>query len=51
MDKENIFGKMVNIILDNGKMDKNMEKAQNIIQMEILNKKVNGLMTNLLIIK
>ena len=36
-EKENIFGKKVNIIQDYGKMVFVMEKEQNIIQMEILN--------------
>ena len=44
---EKVFLKMVNIIQDNLKMVKEMEKEQNIIQMEILNMMVIGLMINL----
>ena len=44
---DNIFGKMVNIIQANLKMDLNMEKEKNIIQMEILNMMVIILMMNM----
>ena len=43
-EMENIIGKMVNIILDNGKMVYSMVKVQNIIKMEKLNMKAIGLM-------
>ena len=43
-EMESIFLKMVNIIQDNLKTDYIMEKEQNIIQMEILNMMVIGLM-------
>ena len=45
-EKENLFMKMVNIILDNGKMGYSMGKEYYIIQMEILNMMVNMLMIN-----
>ena len=45
-EMENTFMKMVNIIQDNLKMVQNMEKEQNIIQMEILIMKMIGLMMN-----
>ena len=43
-EMENIIGQMVNIILDNLKEVKNMEKVLNIIKMEKLNMKVILLM-------
>ena len=44
MEMENIFGKMVNIIQVNLKMDLKMEKELNIIQIKIFVMKVIGLM-------
>jgi hypothetical protein len=40
-EMENIFGKMMHIILENGKMDQFMEKGLSIIQMEKLDMMVN----------